>query len=136
MSTTGLKLSPKHGLNPTIPVCFWCGEEKGEVALLGRIGDARKGEDIEASMYTVIDYEPCPACLAKMDSGFTVVEATDSPNAITSVPIQDGIYPTGRYVVIKPEAAHRIFRIEEGATKAFLQADLFQKIFHEEAAPT
>ena len=136
MSTTGLKLSPKHGLNPTIPVCFWCGEEKGEVALLGRIGDTRDGEDIEASMYTVIDYEPCPACLSKMESGFTVVEATDSPNDITSVPIQDGIYPTGRFVVVDPESAKRIFRIDKGTTKAFLQADLFQKIFYEEAAPT
>ena len=38
-----LKLSPKHGLNPTISVCFWCGEEKDESALLGHIGNARKG---------------------------------------------------------------------------------------------
>ena len=134
--STGLKLSPKHGLNPTISVCFWCGEEKGEIALLGRIGDARNGEDIEASMHTIIDYEPCPDCLAKMDSGFTVVEATTSPNDTTSVPIQDGVYPTGRFVVIKPKAAKRIFRIGDGTTKAFLQADLFQKIFHEEAVPT
>ena len=134
--STGLKLSPKHGLNPTISVCFWCGEEKGEIALLGRIGDARKGEDIEANMHTVIDYEPCPACLTKMGSGFTVFEATTSPNDATSVPIQKGIYPTGRFVVIKPEAAHRIFRIDEGVTKAFLEADNFQKIFSEEAAPT
>ena len=33
MSNAGIKLSPKHGLNPTIPVCFWCGEERNEVAL-------------------------------------------------------------------------------------------------------
>ena len=39
MSNAGIKLSPKHGLNPTIPVCFWCGEERNEVALLGHIGD-------------------------------------------------------------------------------------------------
>lgn len=23
-----ITLSPKYGVNPTIPVCFWCGEEK------------------------------------------------------------------------------------------------------------
>ena len=136
MSQTGLKLSPKHGLNPTIAVCFWCGEEKGEIALLGHIGDGRKGEDIEANMYSVIDYEPCPACMAKMDAGFTVVEATTSPNDITTVPIQEGIYPTGRFVVITREAAHKIFRLEEGVTKAFLQADIFQKLFNEESTPT
>ena len=36
-----MKLSPKHGLNPLIPGCFWCGESKNEIALLGRLpGDA------------------------------------------------------------------------------------------------
>ena len=47
MSNAGIKLSPKHGLNPTIPVCFWCGEERNEVALLGHIGDGRKHEDLK-----------------------------------------------------------------------------------------
>ena len=32
MSKDDIKLSPKHGLNPTMPVCFWCGKEKNEVA--------------------------------------------------------------------------------------------------------
>lgn len=57
MSNAGIKLSPKHGLNPTIPVCFWCGEERNEVALLGHIGDGRKHEDFEAPMHMVIDYD-------------------------------------------------------------------------------
>lgn len=57
MSNAGIKLSPKHGLNPTIPVCFWCGEERNEVALLGHIGDGRKHEDFEAPRHMVIDYE-------------------------------------------------------------------------------
>lgn len=35
---SSIKLSSKHGVNPTIPVCFFCGEEKNEIALLGRIG--------------------------------------------------------------------------------------------------
>ena len=66
MSTAGIKLSPKHGLNPTIPVCFWCGEERNEVALLGHIGDGRKLEEFEAPMHMVIDYEPCEKCRANM----------------------------------------------------------------------
>ena len=36
-------LSPKHGVNPTIPVCFWCGREKNEVALMGYL-KGRGGE--------------------------------------------------------------------------------------------
>lgn len=33
----GIKISPKYGLNPTIPVCFWCGKQKNEIALMGRM---------------------------------------------------------------------------------------------------
>ena len=31
-----IKISPKHGLNPLIPKCFFCGKEKNEIAILGR----------------------------------------------------------------------------------------------------
>lgn len=38
MSRNGsIELSPKYGVNPTIPVCFWCGKEKNEIALMGRV---------------------------------------------------------------------------------------------------
>ena len=96
-----IPLSPKHGLNPTIPICFWCGEEKNEIALMGRIGDARKGEDFEAPMHAVLDYEPCDKCREKMSLGFTMIEATHTPNPTTKVQMQPGVYPTGRYAVIK-----------------------------------
>ena len=58
-------LSPKHGVNPTIPVCFWCGREKNEVALMGYL-KGRGGEDIAAPMHMVIDYEPCDECRQNM----------------------------------------------------------------------
>ena len=66
-----IKLSPKYGVNPTIPVCFFCGKPKNEVALLGKMGG--KGEDIEAPMHMVIDYEPCDECKANMDMGITIM---------------------------------------------------------------
>ena len=94
MSNAGIKLSPKHGLNPTIPVCFWCGEERNEVALLGHIGDGRKHEDFEAPRHMVIDYEPCEKCRAKMALGVTLIEATSKPNSVAKVEMQKGIYPT------------------------------------------
>ena len=53
-----IKLSEKYGVNPTIPVCFFCGIPKNEIALLGHIGDKRKGEDFEAPHCVVLDYEP------------------------------------------------------------------------------
>ena len=117
MSNAGIKLSPKHGLNPTIPVCFWCGEERNEVALLGHIGDGRKHEDFEAPRHMVIDYEPCEKCRAKMALGVTLIEATSKPNSVAKVEMQKGIYPTGRYVVIKREAARKCSTISAATTK-------------------
>lgn len=43
---SGVKISPKYGVNPTIPCCFFCGKPKNEIALLGKIGG--RGEDLEA----------------------------------------------------------------------------------------
>lgn len=127
---SGIKLSPKYGVNPTIPVCFWCGEEKNEVALMRHVGDGRKHEDFEMPRYAVIDYEPCEHCREMMAKGFTVLEATSSPNKVTNVAIQDGVYPTGRYVVIKNEAARRIFaELPEGSDKIFMESAQFKRMF-------
>ena len=137
-----VQLSPKYGLNPTIPVCFWCGEERGEIALMGRI--SRKKEvrtawggtsnivdgDIEAPMHMVLDYEPCEKCKEHMALGFTVMEATTSPNRVTNVQMQGGVYPTGRYVVITMDAATRIFGgIDTSKKKAFVDAEVFRQLF-------
>lgn len=60
-------MSRKHGLNPTVPICFFCGETKNEVALLGRINSPdRKEKDIEAPSHCIINYEPCDECKEKM----------------------------------------------------------------------
>lgn len=126
----GVKLSPKYGVNPTIPICFWCGEERGEVALMGHIGNARRHEDVEAPMHVVIDYEPCAKCKEHMALGFTIMEATTAPNSSTSVPIQKGFYPTGRYVVVKPEAAERVFQgVDTSMKKALVNTYTFRRMF-------
>lgn len=124
-----IKLSPKHGLNPTIPVCFWCGEEKNEVALLGYIRSHEK-EDIEAPRNAVIDYEPCEECRRRMDMGVTLIEATHYPNDRGSAEIQEGVYPTGRYVVMKRESAGKYFGESVFKyNKAFLEPEVFEMIF-------
>jgi hypothetical protein len=53
----GVRVSEKHGVNPTIPLCYFCGKEKGEIALLGKL----RG-DVEAPRNTVLDMEPCDLC--------------------------------------------------------------------------
>lgn len=122
-----IKISPKYGLNPTIPVCFWCGEERNEIALMGHIGDSRKHEDFEAPRHAVLDFEPCEKCRQFMELGFTLMEATPTPNKNTNVEMQDGVYPTGRYVVIKREKAAEIFGIEAvRGGKAFAEPEIFK----------
>ena len=88
----GIRLHPKYGVNPTIPVCFFCGKEKNEVALLGA---AYQGE---APMRMVIDKVPCDWCQENMTKGIVLVEVEG----------QDEPRPTGGYWVIREEAARRI----------------------------
>lgn len=115
----GIEVSPKHGLNPTIPVCFWCGKDKNEIALLGRIREKTKNRyganvtkrdsDIEAPSRMVIDYEPCDECMKMWDSGVAVIEVQETPINHDQPEIQKGLYPTSRFVVMNVEGADRVF---------------------------
>ena len=113
---SSIKLSPNYGVNPTIPVCAWCNEPKNEIALLGKLGDGRKGEDFQAPMYCVLDYEPCDKCKEIWSQGFVIIEVKTSPFVQGQPPmlIQDGtsLYPTGRHLVVTREAAERMFNPE------------------------
>ena len=129
-----IPLSPKHGLNPTIPVCAWCGEQKNEIALMGKIGDRRKGEDLKAPMHCVLDYEPCDCCKEQWSQGVAVLEATMRRPTPYRPPIQkDGdkeIYPTMRLVVIKPEASEKLFGGQFSAgQRILLEDEAFEQIF-------
>lgn len=107
----GIKLSPKHGLNPTIPICFFCGKEKHEVAILGKIG--KKGEDLQAPMRMILDYQPCDDCKEKMKNGIALIGVNPKPLQNGQPPIQKDLYPTGTWCVLKEEAVERIFQIPE-----------------------
>ena len=89
-SNSSIRLHPEHGLNPTIPVCFFCNKPRNEVALLG----FNRGK--KASTYTVIDYEPCDDCKAAMDLGIAFIEAEATGT------------PTGRFFVLTEDAAKRL----------------------------
>lgn len=94
MKNDSIRLHPKHGLNPTMKVCFWCGEETGEILLLGAAYEK------QAPMRMVTDYEPCEKCKEAFAQGITLMEATETLK---------GPEPTGNYWVITEEAAKRIF---------------------------
>lgn len=115
-----IELSPEHGLNPTVSICFWCGEDKGELALLGRIkerdphtGRAVRGSDLRAPCRMVLDYEPCSHCKEIFDKGVQVIECNKEPVDERPAISTDGdgspVYPTGRHLVIIPESAQFLF---------------------------
>lgn len=66
-----IRLHPEHGLNPAIPRCYFCGEDKNELILPGA---ACKGE---APRNAVWDMSPCQTCKAQMDVGIMLIGVKD-----------------------------------------------------------
>lgn len=99
-----LKLSPKHGLNPCIPRCYYCGKDKNEVLLLGKL----KG-DVEAPRGAVFNLEPCDECKGFMAQGIILISVDDRDVEIEPGP-EGLVNPrrTGGWVVLKEEAVERI----------------------------
>lgn len=137
----GIELSPKHGVNPTIPVCFWCGKDKGEIALLGRVrekdhnGRAVKGSDLEAPMKMVLDYEPCDCCKEVFSRGVHLIECTpsvsDNRPPLTRDENGNDMFPTGRTIVLKTEVAQNIFNVDKSMLEAGKKLCLPQEIFNQ-----
>lgn len=87
-----IKLSPKHGVNPSVMHCFICGKETG-VALLGKLKD-----DKEAPKDMTNPDELCEDCRKQIEAGnkyiIEVEDNTDKKNPVR----------TGRIVCIKGDA--------------------------------
>lgn len=88
-----MRISHKHGVNPSLSLCFFCGEEKNEIVLAG----AMKG-DAEAPRQAVWNYEPCDKCAEHMKQGIMLINVSNN-----------GEWRTGKMVVLKEEAVRRIF---------------------------
>lgn len=134
-------LSEKYGANPSLDLCFWCGEPKG-IVLLGKL----KG-DVEAPGSTVTSYEPCNKCKERMAQGVTFMSCSEQPMKEGQPPIQknpDGsvIYPTGKLVVVKKdkfiEVAEKYLGMNEEIAKSveergkcFLDSQAFDIVFQD-----
>lgn len=121
-----IKVSPKHGLNPTIPQCFWCGKDKSEIALLGKMDK----EDSPAPRRVIVDYEPCDKCKELFSKGIHVVGVSEEPVIKGMFPISeqpDGkkLYPTGTMFVSSEDWIHRL--LSEPEEKELLDAVLKQR---------
>lgn len=120
-------LSPKHGVNPTLGVCFFCGKETGEIALLGKLPN-----DKEAPKYCVMSYEPCQKCKEHLKQGVMIISVTPYENTPNQPPIVktdagELLYPVpGEWVVVKDEAITKMCdknTAEEALTKRKLLMD-------------
>lgn len=77
-----IKLSPKHGVNPSVMHCFICGKETG-VALLGKLKD-----DAEAPHDISNPNEICDDCKKQIEAGnkfLVAVVATSKEEAINNI---------------------------------------------------
>lgn len=83
-----IRLHPQHGLNPTMPVCIFCGRETGEIALLGAAYDG------EAPMHMAMNDQPCDKCKSEWAAGIAIMEF-------------DGQHNTGRVLVVTEDAIRR-----------------------------
>ena len=93
---------------------------------MGHIGDGRKGEDLEAPRYVFGGYEPCNKCKEKMALGTTIMQASLEPVFKGQPEMQKGVYPTGKWVVLKKEAAKRIFNTD--SPKAFVDTQTWRAL--------
>lgn len=105
----GIRLSKKHGVNPTMGICFYCNKPTDTIAMLG----ALKG-DAEAPKYSVLDYVPCKDCQKMFDTGIPLIEASTRDVWRTQMPLTkstegEEVYPTGRYMVVTEEFGKMLF---------------------------
>lgn len=75
-------------------VCFWC----------RRVKDP---DDTEGKP-ECFNYDPCSICEGHMDKGITVVQIEPASNG--NPPIKDGLFPTGKWVVITETRIKKDFK--------------------------
>jgi hypothetical protein len=113
----GIRMSPKYGLNPSMSVCFLCGGDKNEIIIPGML----KG-DAEAPHKAAWNKEPCDKCKEYMNIGVMLISVKNKTD-------QENPYRTGRIVVIKADAAERIFGDSiKNQRAAFIEDELWDKL--------
>lgn len=127
-----LRLSSKHGVNPSLGMCFWCGESK-EVILFGHLPGDR-----EAPKQVTLDYDPCKKCTEQFQQGILFFEATEQAQHENQRSLSGAegkeVYPTGTFVVIRREVVDGMFTPEVAknilkAGKSAVPAGVFQQLF-------
>ena len=93
---SGIRISPKHGVNPSLQQCFCCGEDVGLV-LFGRLQD-----DKEAPKRVCLSREPCDKCKGYMKQGIIIVTVRDGETDM------DNPYRMGGFFVVTEDMIQRL----------------------------
>ena len=109
-----IKLSPKHGVNPSVTHCKCCGKETG-IALLGKLkGDVEAPRDIAIGL--------CEDCQKVIDAkGLMIIEVRDGESGKNP-------YRTGRLVGITKDAKERMFK-DISSPICYMEQSMFQSMF-------
>ncbi len=114
-----IRISKEHGVNPAIPICFYCGEEKNEIILAGHLPG-----DKEAPRHAVWNMEPCDKCKEYMEQGIILISVKDNTS-------KENPYRTGGWVVVKEEALKQIIPEDHPCFKSrfcFIEDAVWEKI--------
>ena len=111
-----IRISEKHGVNPSISVCFFCGGDKNEIILPGRLPNDR-----QAPMKAVWNKEPCDTCKEHMEQGIMLVSVKEGVD-------HENPYRTGKVAVIKEEVAKRVFPTLGNSRFAYITDEAWEKI--------
>ena len=91
-----VRISEKYGVNPSLSQCYYCGEDKNEILLLGKLPN-----DEQAPHRAVFDKVPCDNCASYMKLGVMLIKVRgDTPS--------ENPDRMGRLVVVKDEAIGRM----------------------------
>lgn len=111
MSKDSIRLSPQYGVNPMLCLCFFCHEETGEIAMLGRLAG-----DVQAPHRGVLNHTPCTKCKEYMEQGVILVAVRDGE-------IGENPYRTGPLAVVTEDGIRRMIADEK------LQAQVLKSRF-------
>lgn len=127
-----IRVSEKHGVNPSMPVCCYCGGDTGEIALLGRLPG-----DVEAPRKCIVSADPCDKCREDWKKGIALIEAVKFHGKFPpddTVAITNTSAVTGRVLVVSTEFVQRVLSpgdLSEGIVKfgrALMEPTAFQMI--------
>jgi hypothetical protein len=110
-----ISLSPTYGVNPAIPKCFFCLEDKNEIILPGWLPG-----DIEAPRGAVWDRRPCDKCAEYMERGVILISVRNGETGKGDNP-----YRTGGWAVIKEDAIRRALTDQKLAEQIIRQRVAF-----------